>query len=46
MHLKSDNIVIMIHDRAGEVIKELFKSLKNRQQNNLEWMKGSELVFD
>ena len=30
MHLKSDSIVTMIHDRAGEVIKVLFKSLKNR----------------
>ena len=29
-----------------EVIKELFKSLKERYQNNLESMKGSELVFN
>ena len=36
----------MINDEADEVIKELFDSLKNRHQNNLESMKGSELVFD
>ena len=31
---KIDNIEIMINDEAGEVIKELFDSLKNRYQNN------------
>ena len=36
----------MINDEANEVIKELFDSLKNRYQNNLESMKGSEFVFD
>ena len=36
----------MINDEADEVIKELFESLKNRYQNNLELMKGSEFVFD
>ena len=52
MHLKSDTIKIMINDRADKVIKvieELFKSLKNRYQNNLKSMKsseGSEFVFD
>ena len=46
VHLKSDNIEIMINDGADKVIKELFKSLKNRYQNNLESMKGSEFVFD
>ena len=46
MHLKIDNIEIMINDEAGEVIKELFDSLKYRYQNNLKSMKGSELVFD
>ena len=46
MHSKSDNIVIMINDEADEVIKELFDSLKNRYQNNLESMKGFEFVFD
>ena len=46
MHSKSDNTKIMISDEADEVIKELFDSLKNRYQNNLESMKGSEFVFD
>ena len=36
----------MINGEADEGIKELFDSLKNRQQNNLEWIKGSEFVFD
>ena len=45
MHLKSDNIEIMISDDAGEVIKKVFDSLKNRYQNNLQSMKGSEFVF-
>ena len=36
----------MINDESDEVIKKLFKSLKNRYQNNLESMKGSEFVFD
>ena len=52
MHLKSDTIKVMINDRADKVIKvieDLFKSLKNRYQNNLKSMKsseGSEFVFD
>ena len=37
---------VMISDEADEVIKELFDSRKNRYQNNLESIKGSELVFD
>ena len=36
----------MINDEIDEVLKELFKSLKNRCQNNLGSMKGSEFVFD
>ena len=44
-HSKNDNIEIMINDEADEVIKELFDLLKNRYQNNLESVKGSELVF-
>ena len=35
----------MISDEADEFIKELFDSPKNRNQNNLESMKGSEFVF-
>ena len=46
MHSKSDNIEIMISDEASKVIEELFDSLKNRYQNNLQSMKGSEFVFD
>ena len=46
MHSKTDNIEIMMNDKANEVIKELFDSLKNRCQNNLESMKGSEFVFN
>ena len=36
----------MINDKADEVIKELFNSLTNRYQNNLESMKGCEFVFN
>ena len=46
MNSKVDKIEIMINDEADEVIKEFFDSLKNRYQNNLESMKGSDFVFD
>ena len=46
MHSKSDNIEIIIDDEADKVLKKLFGSLKNRYQNNLESMKGSEFVLD
>ena len=36
----------MINNEANEVVKELFDSLKNRYQNNLESMKSSEFVLD
>ena len=36
----------MINDGADEFIKELLDSLKNRYQNNLESLNGSEFVFD
>ena len=36
----------MINGKEDEVIKELFDSLKNRCQNNLELMKSSEFVLD
>ena len=36
MHLKSDNIEIMISDKADELIKELFESLLSRYQIGLE----------
>ena len=35
----------MINDEADEVIKKMFDSLKNRYQNNLESIKGSEFFF-
>ena len=44
---KSDNLEIMISDKADEVIEELFKSLLNTYQSNLEKLiRGSEFVFD
>ena len=46
MHSKSVNIEIMISHEADEVVKELFDSLKNKYENYLESMKGSEFVFD
>ena len=46
MYSKSDNIEVMINDETDEVIKKLFDSLKNRNQNDLESMKSSEFVFD
>ena len=46
MHSKRENIEIMINDKADKIIRELFDSLKNRYQNNLESMKGSEFIFD
>ena len=36
MHSKSDKLEIMINDEADEVRKELFDSLQDRYQNNLE----------
>ena len=46
MQSEIHNIEIIIRDKADKVIKELFDSLKNRYQNNLESMKCSEFVFD
>ena len=46
MHSKSDSIEIMINDEEDEVIEEIFDSLKNRCQKNLESMEGSEFVSD
>ena len=36
MHLKSDNREIISHDKADEVIEELFQSLLSRYQTGLE----------
>ena len=44
MHSKSHNIEIMINDEVEEVIKELFDSLENRHQNNLESMKSINVI--
>ena len=36
IHSKSDDREIMINDGADEVIKEIYDTLKNKYQNNLE----------
>ena len=46
MYSKCDNIEMLINNEADEVTKKLFKLLKNRYQNNLEWIKGSEFFLD
>ena len=46
MHSKSDNVEIMISDKADEVIKKLSDSFNSRYQNNLQSMKGSDFLFD
>ena len=50
MHSKIDNTEIMASDEVEEVVveevEELFGSLKNKYQNNLESMKSSEFNFD
>ena len=46
MHSKKNNIEIIISDEADESIQELFVTLKNRDQNNLESTKDSEFVFN
>ena len=47
MHSKSDNLEVMINDRADEALEELFESLRNRYQNKLKKsMKGNEFIFD
>ena len=47
MHSKSDNMDIVINGKADKAVEELFESLINKDQNNLEkLMKASEFVFD
>ena len=47
MYTKSNNIEIRIGDDINDVIKELFKSVLNKYQENLqEKMRGSEFGFD
>ena len=45
MRWKSDNIEIIISDKADKVIKKLFDSIKNRYQNNLQSVRGNLRVF-
>ena len=46
MHSKSDNIEIMINDKA-KVVKGRFQSLLSRYQIGLEAsMRGSDFIFD
>ena len=40
MYSKCEGLKIMINGEADEIIEELFDSLKNRYQNNLESMKN------
>ena len=47
MHWNSDNIEIIIYNKADEVIKELFKSLLKRYQIGFETsMKSRNFIFD
>ena len=46
MHSESGKIEIMISEEADDVIQGIFESLKIRYQRNLEYLKGSEFVFD
>ena len=45
MHSKSDNIEIMVYDKADEVWEKLFESLLKRYQTVLETsMRGSDFM--
>ena len=47
MHTKSDNIEITIVDDNDDIIEELFKSLLQKYEENLQnKMRGSEFEFD
>ena len=47
MHLKSDNIRIIINDKTDKVIEELFQSLIKKHQIGLEKsMRGSDFILD
>ena len=47
MRTQSDNIEIMVGSETNEIIEELFKSLSQRYQEELEEsMKGSHFIFD
>ena len=46
MHLKGDNIEIMINYETDMVIRELSDSFKKIYKKNLESVKGNDFVFD
>ena len=47
MHSKSDNIELMISDKADEIIEDFFQSLLSKYQIGLETsMKDSDFIFD
>ena len=47
MYSRSDNIEIVIYNKADKVIEEIFQSLLSRYQIGLETsMKGSDFIFD
>ena len=47
MHIKSNNIEIMIGNETDEIIRKLFEFLLWRYQEGLEeWMRKSKFVFD
>ena len=47
MHLKSDNIEIMVCDKSDEVIEKLFESFLSGYQIGLETsMRSSEFILD
>ena len=47
MYSKSDNIDIMIYDKADEVIKDIFDLIISIYQNGLETlMKCTDFIFD
>ena len=47
MHSKSDNIEIMIYDKADEVMEERFELIRSRYQIRPETsMRGSDFIFD
>ena len=47
MYSKSDNIELMISDKADEIIEDFFQSLLSRYQIGLETsMKDSDFIFD
>ena len=47
MHIKSNNIEIIVGSETGEIIEELLKNLLQRyQEGSEESVKGSEFIFD